>query len=186
MPELRVGIAFGTVTTRMGDVFGTTVNLASRLTSIAPKDAVLVDGAFAEELIRTGDAPASEAEAAEAAAAEKEGEEPAGVPLRAPADVAAARCAGWASSSPGCSPPLTRCQPASRPAPDGPSSPRCRPAWRLRLTARTVGSRGSTCERALTGGCRMSTVRAEVTGSASRCAGTETHVAELVLDRPGP
>ncbi|MEV8123008.1 adenylate/guanylate cyclase domain-containing protein [Streptomyces sp. NPDC085944] len=72
MPELRVGIAFGTVTTRMGDVFGTTVNLASRLTSIAPKDAVLVDSAFAEELIRTGDAPASEA----AAAAEKEGEEP--------------------------------------------------------------------------------------------------------------
>ncbi|AQW51363.1 adenylate/guanylate cyclase domain-containing protein [Streptomyces violaceusniger] len=77
MPELRVGIAFGTVTTRMGDVFGTTVNLASRLTSIAPKNAVLVDGAFAEELSRTGDAPVSEAEAAEAAAAaEKEGEEP--------------------------------------------------------------------------------------------------------------
>ncbi|MFF8970666.1 adenylate/guanylate cyclase domain-containing protein [Streptomyces sp. NPDC014995] len=77
MPELRVGMAFGTVTTRMGDVFGTTVNLASRLTSIAPRDAVLVDSAFAEELIRTGDAPASEAEAAEeAAAAEKEGEEP--------------------------------------------------------------------------------------------------------------
>lgn len=77
MPELRVGIAFGTVTTRMGDVFGTTVNLASRLTSIAPKNAVLVDGAFAEELSRMGEAPVSEAEAAEAAAAaEKEGEEP--------------------------------------------------------------------------------------------------------------
>ncbi|MCP9211333.1 adenylate/guanylate cyclase domain-containing protein [Streptomyces sp. NEAU-Y11] len=77
MPELRVGIAFGTVTTRMGDVFGTTVNLAARLTSIAPKNAVLVDGAFAEELSRTGEAPVSEAEAAEAAAAaEKEGEEP--------------------------------------------------------------------------------------------------------------
>ncbi|WEH39976.1 adenylate/guanylate cyclase domain-containing protein [Streptomyces sp. NBC_01218] len=73
MPALRVGIAFGTVTTRMGDVFGTTVNLASRLTSIAAKDAVLVDGAFAEELIRTGDSPASEARAAEeiAAAAER-------------------------------------------------------------------------------------------------------------------
>ncbi len=66
MPELRVGMAFGTVTTRMGDVFGTTVNLASRLTSIAPKDAVLVDGAFAEELMRSGDAPESEAEAAAA------------------------------------------------------------------------------------------------------------------------
>ncbi|MEU3146836.1 MULTISPECIES: adenylate/guanylate cyclase domain-containing protein [unclassified Streptomyces] len=72
MPELRVGMAFGTVTTRMGDVFGTTVNLASRLTSIAPRDAVLVDTAFAEELIRTGDAPASEA----AAEAEKAGEQP--------------------------------------------------------------------------------------------------------------
>ncbi|EME98509.1 adenylate/guanylate cyclase domain-containing protein [Streptomyces mobaraensis NBRC 13819 = DSM 40847] len=74
MPELRVGIAFGTVTTRMGDVFGTTVNLASRLTSIAPKDAVLVDGALAEELLRSGDAPKSEAEVAAAvAAAEAEG-----------------------------------------------------------------------------------------------------------------
>ncbi|MFD4998798.1 adenylate/guanylate cyclase domain-containing protein [Streptomyces buecherae] len=71
MPALRVGLAFGSVTTRMGDVFGTTVNLASRLTSIAPKDAVLVDGALADELSRTGDAPRSEAEAA---AAEKEGE----------------------------------------------------------------------------------------------------------------
>ncbi|MFC5799748.1 adenylate/guanylate cyclase domain-containing protein [Streptomyces formicae] len=84
MPSLRVGIAFGTVTTRMGDVFGTTVNLASRLTSIAPKDAVLVDGAFAEELSRTGDAPVSEAQAAEEAAAaeeaEKNGEEPADRP----------------------------------------------------------------------------------------------------------
>ncbi|MBB5117327.1 adenylate cyclase [Streptomyces eurocidicus] len=67
MPELRVGLAFGTVTTRMGDVFGTTVNLASRLTSIAPKDAVLVDSAFAEELARSGDAPKSEVEAAAAA-----------------------------------------------------------------------------------------------------------------------
>ncbi|WP_053700172.1 adenylate/guanylate cyclase domain-containing protein [Streptomyces sp. NRRL F-5755] len=69
MPELRVGIAFGTVTTRMGDVFGTTVNLASRLTSIAPKDTVLVDEAFAEELGRTGEAPVSEADAKAAAEA---------------------------------------------------------------------------------------------------------------------
>ncbi|MFE3047129.1 adenylate/guanylate cyclase domain-containing protein [Streptomyces albidoflavus] len=71
MPELRVGMTFGTITTRMGDVFGTTVNLASRLTSIAPKNAILVDSAFAAELVRTGEAPASEAEAA---AAEEPGE----------------------------------------------------------------------------------------------------------------
>lgn len=60
MPELRVGIAFGTVTTRMGDVFGNTVNLASRLTSIAPKDMVLLDGAMREELTGSGLAPKSE------------------------------------------------------------------------------------------------------------------------------
>ncbi len=77
MPALRVGIAFGTVTTRMGDVFGTTVNLASRLTSIAPKNGLLVDGALAEELSRTGDAPVSEAQAsAEAEKAEQEGVTP--------------------------------------------------------------------------------------------------------------
>jgi adenylate cyclase len=52
MPALRVGMAFGAVTTRMGDVFGTTVNLASRLTSIAPKDSVLVDGELAAALER--------------------------------------------------------------------------------------------------------------------------------------
>ncbi|EST23595.1 hypothetical protein N566_25470 [Streptomycetaceae bacterium MP113-05] len=62
MPELRVGIAFGTMTTRMGDVFGNTVNLASRLTSIAPKDTMLVDGAFRSELTGAGDAPESEKE----------------------------------------------------------------------------------------------------------------------------
>jgi adenylate cyclase len=45
-------MAFGAVTTRMGDVFGTTVNLASRLTSIAPQDAVLVDGELAAALER--------------------------------------------------------------------------------------------------------------------------------------
>lgn len=57
MPALRVGMAFGTVTSRMGDVFGTTVNLASRLTSIAPKDAVLIDGEFAAALEREGAVP---------------------------------------------------------------------------------------------------------------------------------
>jgi adenylate cyclase len=65
MPALRVGMAFGTVTTRMGDVFGTTVNLASRLTSIAPRDAVLVDGELAQALGEAGDAPVSEADTPE-------------------------------------------------------------------------------------------------------------------------
>ena len=35
LPDVRVGIATGTVLTRMGDVFGSTVNLASRLTALA-------------------------------------------------------------------------------------------------------------------------------------------------------
>lgn len=43
LPDVRVGIATGTVLTRMGDVFGRTVNLASRLTALAAPGTVLVD-----------------------------------------------------------------------------------------------------------------------------------------------
>ena len=73
MPGIRVGIAFGTVTTRMGDVFGTTVNLASRLTSIAPRNAVLVDGSFRDELTASGAAPVSEKETEQDPEGEKHG-----------------------------------------------------------------------------------------------------------------
>lgn len=50
MPDLRVGLATGPVLTRMGDLFGTTVNLASRLTSLARPGTVLCDRETAEEL----------------------------------------------------------------------------------------------------------------------------------------
>ncbi len=50
MPELRVGLASGPVIWRMGDVFGTTVNLASRLTALALPGTILADPAMAEEL----------------------------------------------------------------------------------------------------------------------------------------
>ncbi|MFI9556416.1 adenylate/guanylate cyclase domain-containing protein [Nonomuraea endophytica] len=53
MPELRVGLAVGPVIGRMGDVFGTTVNLASRLTALAHPGTILADPDIAEEL--TGD-----------------------------------------------------------------------------------------------------------------------------------
>ena len=42
LPDVRVGIATGTVLTRMGDVFGRTVNLASRLTALAAPGTVMV------------------------------------------------------------------------------------------------------------------------------------------------
>jgi adenylate cyclase len=54
VPQLRVGVATGLVIGRMGDVFGTTVNLASRLTSMARPGGVLVDEATAQDL--AGDA----------------------------------------------------------------------------------------------------------------------------------
>jgi adenylate cyclase len=44
------------------------VNLASRLTSIAPRDAVLVDGDFAEALGAAGDAPLAESDVDESTA----------------------------------------------------------------------------------------------------------------------
>jgi adenylate cyclase len=50
LPDVRVGIATGTVATRMGDVFGRTVNLASRLTAQAAPGTVLVDSVTAEAL----------------------------------------------------------------------------------------------------------------------------------------
>ncbi|QQS01291.1 MAG: adenylate/guanylate cyclase domain-containing protein [Austwickia sp.] len=46
MPPLRVGLAHGPVLSRLGDLFGTTVNRAARLTSLAHPDTVLVDAAI--------------------------------------------------------------------------------------------------------------------------------------------
>lgn len=42
-PEVRVGIAYGHVVHRLGDVFGTTVNVAARLTSIGRPGTVIAD-----------------------------------------------------------------------------------------------------------------------------------------------
>jgi adenylate cyclase len=50
LPELRVGMAYGTVLSRLGDVYGEPVNIAARLTSIARPGSVLVDREFAEAI----------------------------------------------------------------------------------------------------------------------------------------
>ena len=50
LPDVRVGLASGQVVSRLGDVFGTTVNRASRLTALARPRTVLVDDAFAASL----------------------------------------------------------------------------------------------------------------------------------------
>jgi adenylate cyclase len=50
VPQVRVGVATGTVLYRLGDVFGTTVNVASRLTSYGRPGSVLVDAAMAAAL----------------------------------------------------------------------------------------------------------------------------------------
>lgn len=42
-PEVRAGVAYGEVVLRLGDVFGPTVNIASRLTSLARPGSVLLD-----------------------------------------------------------------------------------------------------------------------------------------------
>lgn len=49
-PQLRVGVAWGPVLSRLGDVFGPTVNLASRLTSVARPGRVLIDKELAESI----------------------------------------------------------------------------------------------------------------------------------------
>ena len=50
LPEARIGMAHGPVVRRLGDVFGTTVNRASRLTAVAPPGGVYVDDALARLL----------------------------------------------------------------------------------------------------------------------------------------
>ncbi|NDU75978.1 adenylate/guanylate cyclase domain-containing protein [Actinomadura sp. DSM 109109] len=47
VPDVRVGVAHGPVLPLMGDVFGTTVNLAARLTSLARPGAVVIDAELA-------------------------------------------------------------------------------------------------------------------------------------------
>jgi adenylate cyclase len=49
-PDVRVGLAHGPVLARLGDVFGSTVNIAARLTSVARPARVLVDHDLAELL----------------------------------------------------------------------------------------------------------------------------------------
>lgn len=51
LPPVRVGVATGPVVARLGDVFGTPVNRASRLTAIASPGTVLVDDATASVLV---------------------------------------------------------------------------------------------------------------------------------------
>ena len=54
-PAVRAGIAHGSVVRRLGDVFGSTVNAASRLTSAARPGSVLVDAGVHEALGRDMD-----------------------------------------------------------------------------------------------------------------------------------
>src|SRR3954471_24284028 len=50
LPGLRIGLASGTVLARLGDIYGEPVNIASRLTSLARPDSVLVDRELAAAL----------------------------------------------------------------------------------------------------------------------------------------
>lgn len=50
MPPLRVGLASGPVVSRLGDLYGTTVNLAARLTELARPATVLGDAELARGL----------------------------------------------------------------------------------------------------------------------------------------
>ncbi|WP_300682172.1 adenylate/guanylate cyclase domain-containing protein [Nocardioides sp.] len=50
MPDVRVGIATGSVVLRMGDVFGPPVNMAARLTAVARRNRIIIDEATAGQL----------------------------------------------------------------------------------------------------------------------------------------
>jgi len=50
MPDIRLGLATGSVVMRLGDVFGPPVNLAARLTAVARRNRIIIDAATAELL----------------------------------------------------------------------------------------------------------------------------------------
>jgi adenylate cyclase len=50
MPDVRVGLSTGAVVMRLGDVFGPAVNMAARLTAVARRNRIIVDGTTAERL----------------------------------------------------------------------------------------------------------------------------------------
>ena len=52
MPDVRVGLASGSVVTRLGDVFGPPVNMAARLTAVARRNHIIIDASTAELLPR--------------------------------------------------------------------------------------------------------------------------------------
>ena len=49
-PQLRIGVGCGPVTNRLGDIFGTTVNRASRITALAKPCTVIIDDPLARAL----------------------------------------------------------------------------------------------------------------------------------------
>lgn len=59
MPEMRIGLATGAVATRMGDVFGNTVNRASRNTALARPGSIILDSVTSDAL---QDLPSKESE----------------------------------------------------------------------------------------------------------------------------
>lgn len=50
LPELRTGLASGHVLNRLGDVYGSVVNIAARLTSVARPGTILIDQVLAAEI----------------------------------------------------------------------------------------------------------------------------------------
>jgi adenylate cyclase len=54
MPDVRIGLASGSVVLRLGDVFGPPVNLAARLTTVARRNRVIIDEATARLLPEEG------------------------------------------------------------------------------------------------------------------------------------
>lgn len=50
LPDVRLGLATGSVIMRLGDVFGPPVNMAARLTGVARRNRVIVDDATAQRL----------------------------------------------------------------------------------------------------------------------------------------
>lgn len=94
-PAVCAGVSYGPVVSRLGDVYGPTVNIAARLTSVARPGTVVVDRGLHDALAPRAGAPPAEEDAA--VGADLPGEAPSDPAVRGPDDPADGQDADLAS-----------------------------------------------------------------------------------------
>ena len=131
-PNVRAGIAYGLVVKRLGDVYGSTVNVASRLTSVARPGSVVVDrGAYAALSDDVGDSDNNNDQDADKDRDQDRPDEDASAPDDVPGDES-----GRSDGAPAESPDASSTEQTEEESADPAAPAATRPDYRLRRLRR--------------------------------------------------